>query len=293
MMKSIVLMFLCLVGAVASVSAASTEVEQRVEYTTSLNSMASVVMNWYGSLIVKDTAVSFAETDNRWDEFRSHYPTNISQIKITSSDLTKLDDNYQYQFKVNSLISYNTANGEQGRMFNETFIFYVPLFSLPVIKRVSIDKVEEALVVNGSEFNRSYYKSREFAYSWLAYLDGVDMAPSLSASQWIDKVDYKIKIGNKIIQGPVLSALEQRKQYLAKGGHLLRSIDVKKQQDKESYLLIIIAEWKGVNQDGKSVLAKVRQEIEYKILADNSWQVLSIDEQHLLPDIAPWIGLLC
>ncbi len=103
-----------------------------------------------------------------------------------------------------------------------------------------------------------------------------------------------LKIGSEDVQGSVSSTLTKRKQYLAKGGHLLRSLDVKKLENKaNTFILDLVVEWKGVNQAGKPVLAKIHQEIEYKIQKNNSWTVISIKEQHLLPDIAPWIGLLC
>jgi hypothetical protein len=251
-------------------------------------------MNWYGSLIEKDKEQTFVDIDNRWKKYRSHYPENIKQIRITATDLTPLTDDKQYQFIVKTLISYtNTDGNTQSQELSETFIFSVPFLSLPLIQHVSIDKTESTTTFETTKYNRSHYKIREFSYSWLAYLDGAELAPALYASQWIDKANYTIKIGTKTIQGSVLSALEQRKQYLAKGGHLLRSVDVKKQEGQDTYLLIITAQWKGVNQDGKPVIAKVRQTIKYKVLADHSWQILTIDEQHLLPDIAPWIGLLC
>lgn len=293
MMKSILAIILLLVGAVALISTAYADVEQRVEYTTSLNSMASVVMNWYGSLITTNKDAIFVAVDNRWTDYRSHYPENISQIKITSSDLTKLEGSSQYQFKVASLISYSTAEGKQSQIINEIFVFDVSLLSLPVIKSLSLEKSEKVVAVESDKFTSSHYKAREFAYAWLAYLDGVELAPSLSSTSWIDTADYTLKIGHKKIQGSVRSIREQRKQYLTKGGHLLRSIDVEKKESKSTLLLTVIAEWKGVNQSGKPVLAKIRQEITVRVLEDQTWKVLAIDEQHLIPDIAPWIGLLC
>lgn len=291
-MKSILLMILLFVGVA---TAAPTDVEDRIEYTTSLNSMASTVMNWYGSLISTNEQVSFTATDQIWDDYRSHYPENITQIHITSTDLTKLDTSDNYQFNVQSLVTNKSNDGEHSQLINETFIFQVVPLTKPVIKDISKDKAEQTEVAQTSEFNRSHYKAREFAYAWLAYLDGVEsMKSTIYADQWLDKASYSMKIGSEDVQGTVSSTLIKRKQYLAKGGHLLHSLDVKKMDNKpNTFILDLIVEWKGVNQAGKPVLAKIQQEIEYTIQKDNSWKVISIKEQHLLPDIAPWIGLLC
>ncbi len=292
-MKSILAIILFFVGAV---TAAPTEIDDQIEYATSLNSMASNLMNWYGSLISTKEQISFTEIKRVWDDYRSRYPENITQIRLTGTDLTKLDESNKYRFEVKSLITYNHhTNGEHSQLINETFIFQVTPFAKPVIKDISRDKTEQAKIAQTSEFNRSHYKAREFAYAWLAYLDGVEsMKSTIYANQWLDKASYSMKIGSEDVQGSVSSTLTKRKQYLAKGGHLLRSLDVKKLENKaNTFILDLVVEWKGVNQAGKPVLAKIHQEIEYKIQKNNSWTVISIKEQHLLPDIAPWIGLLC
>jgi len=291
-MKSILVVILFFVGAVF---AAPTEVDDRVEYTTSLNSMASIVMNWYGSLIKTNQPVSFTATEQQWDKYRAQYPNNITQIQIKNTDLTKMDGSDKYQFNVNTYISYNDSAGEYGELVSETFIFQVATLAKPIIKKITRDKTEQTTAVDTTEFNRSYYKAREFAYAWLAYLDGVkDMQKTIDAEQWLAKANYSMEIGGGEVTGAIASTLATRQQYLTKGGHLLHSLDVMPIAGKaNSFMLDLILEWKGVNQTGKPVLAKIHQQIEYKILDNNAWQVQSIKEQHLLPDIAPWIGLLC
>jgi len=291
-MKSILVMILLFVGAAV---AAPIDVEERIEYTTSLNSMASIVMNWYGSLITTNEQVSFSTTEIIWDDYRAQYPENITQIQITSTDLTKLDASDKYQFNVKSLITYKNPDGAHSQLVNETFIFQVTPLTRPIIKKLSRNNTEQTKTIQISEFNRSHYKAREFAYAWLAYLDGVaSMQSTIYATQWLEKASYSMKIGGDEIQGSVSSTLDKRKQYLTKGGHLLRALDVTELQNKPDTLILdLIIEWKGVNQAGKPVLAKIQQKIEYTIQQDNSWEVISIKEQHLLPDIAPWIGLLC
>lgn len=293
-MKYILLMMLFFAGAIG---AAPVEKVDRMEYATSLNSMASTVMNWYGSLISNNEAVSFRPTEQRWDDYRTQYPNNVSQIHITSSDLIKLDSSDNYQFKVKAVISYNNTNGQHSESISETFIFQVALLAKPDIKKITRDHTKQLPVTKPdltSEFNRNYYKAREFSYAWLAYLDGVmDMQSVINAEQGLDSATYSITIGGKKMQGPVASILAKRKPFLAKGGGLLRSLEFKKLVNKPDVLMLdLIIEWKGVNMTGKPVLAKIHQTIEFT-LQNKLWKVLSISEQHLLPDIAPWLGLLC
>lgn len=293
-MRSIFLMMLFFAGAVG---AAPVEKVDRMEYATSLNSMASTIMNWYGSLIRNNEAVSFIPTEQRWQPYRAQYPNNISQIHITSSNLIKLDSSDKYQFKVNALISHHNADGQYSELITETFIFQVALLAKPVIKNITRDQTKQVPLTKTdltSEFNRNYYKAREFSYAWLAYLDGVmDMQSVIDAEQGLDSATYSMKIGGKEVQGSVASILAKRKQFLAKGGGLLRSLELKKIANKpDLFMLELIIEWKGVNFTGKPVLAKIHQQIEFS-LQNNMWKVQSISEQHLLPDIAPWVGLLC
>lgn len=284
-------MILLFVGAA---EAAPTEVEQRVRYTSSLNSMAAIVMNWYGSLITTKTPESFTAIENQWSDYRSHYAENITQIKITSTDLKKLDTD-KYQFQVKSLINNKNPDGKHSELLSETFVFQVGLLAKPVIESVVRNKAKQTKTPLMAEFNRSHYKAREFAYAWLAYLDGVDaMQSTIYLEQWLNEASYAIKIGSNKEQGSIVEMLAKRKQYLTKGGHLLHGLKVKKLDTQaNTFILDLVLEWKGVNQKGKSVLAKIHQEIEYTVQENNSWKVKSIKEQHLLPDIAPWSGLLC
>ena len=275
--------------------AAPTEVEQRVAYTSSLNAIASSAMNWYGNLISTDEQVSFAATEQVWDDYRSRYPSNITQIQIMSTDLTKLDVSERYQFKVKSLITYKNTDDVGSQLRDETFTFQVALLAKPVIINIVTDKTEQAKIVSTVKFNRSYYKAREFAYAWLAHLDGVgEMTSVIHAEKWLDNASYSMKIGGDEVEGKISATLAKRKQYLAKGGHLLRSLEVKELNNKSNvFMLDLIIEWEGVNHKGKPVQAKIHQEIEYRIQDNNAWQVISIKEKHLLPDNESWVRLLC
>lgn len=290
-MKSILAIILFFVGAVAM--AAPTEVEQRVKYTTSLNAMASTVMTWYGSLIaVSPEQVSFQATSSKWSEYRSQYPEHITQIHIKSSDLTSLESKDDYQFIVNSLISYQDDTGAHTQSVSETFIFHVPLLAKPVITTISNRTSQQVATTHTSKYNRSYFKAREFSYAWLAFLDGVEE----SKPQGLNNAQYSMTMRGKETLGSITHTLSRRQHYLTTGGHLLRSLNIinnVKKSDADTYVLDLILEWKGVNHKSTPVLAKIHQEIEYKILDDKSWSIITIKEHHLLPDTAPWIELLC
>ena len=285
---------------------APTKIVDRSEYSTALNSIASVGMNWYGSLISidKNTAeLSSFDTkhiDTQWGKYRFQYPKNISQIIITSTELLKLKESGDYQFKVKSKIAYKKNNKTHTQLLNETFIFksFLPIHENKfAIKTINRDKKEVADNFDTTGYKRSHYKVREFTYAWLAYIDGVNsLKTTMNANAWLDKASYSLKIGGKQSTGSIKSILDKKKQDLTKGGHLLHTLEIKNKSKKEktnTFVIDLILEWKGTNKTGKPVIARIHQEIKVQINADKTWEILSIKEEHLLPIIAPWMGLVC
>ncbi|MEB8430637.1 hypothetical protein OO007_00220 [Cocleimonas sp. KMM 6892] len=294
--------------------AAPTKIEDRSEYSTSLNTIAAVIMNWYGSLITdnqaEDRQSSFntKNTGDQWSDYRSQYPKNISQILITSTDLLKLENDNGYQFNVKSKIIHSVKNQLQTQLLDETFVFkndFLLKENQPLIKTISRNKSEtiqstdtetvDTKKANTYQYNRSHYKVREFTYAWLAYIDGVKiLKPTMNASAWLDKATYSLNMGSDHSEDSIPSILEKRRQLLAKGGHLLRSLDIKNQDNESNTFVIdLILEWKGTSPKGKPVIARIHQEIKVHIKTDQSWEVISITEEHLLPVTAPWMGLVC
>ncbi|MBL1321867.1 MAG: hypothetical protein COA63_012520 [Methylophaga sp.] len=292
LVKPTLVIILFFVGVVA---AAPTEIDERVRYTSSLNVMASMLMNWYGSLIVKDQRIQFSPIDSKWIDYRSSYPENITHIKIISTDLKKITKANKYQFTINTRINSKDTEGAHSQLISETFNFHVPLLANPLIEKITREQSEEMAYLDISDYSRSHYKARHFAYAWLAYLDGVDdVKQVINSEQWMDVAEYSLKIGRDEIHGSIAFTLKERQKYLAKGGHLLGSVNVTEVDGKaDHFILDLISEWKGINQEGKTVLAKVHQQIEIQIQENNEWKIISIKEEHLLPDIAPWSGFLC
>ena len=281
---------------VVNASTLSVEVEQHVIYTQSLNSMASKLMSWYGSLIMPTRDIRFQPIDKSWQIYRNKYPKNISEIEIIKTDLQRSSSvEGNYTFKVSTAVSH--SNGEQvvQKYLDEQFEFNILMNNVAVIMSVNSNSSETIELgnknISSQTFDGLHFKSREFAYAWLAYLDGAETASTIVRPE---KANYEIQVGSININKPLLMALQERKQFLAKGGHTLRALELIEVADRpHSYQLDLTMTWKGVNSKNKAVIAKINQKIELKTMADGRWGIISIKEKHLLPDLTPWQDLLC
>ena len=284
--------------------------DQRIEYAVSLNSIASTLMNWYGSLITTNYSqtgeeqgnienIRFTLINQSWKEHRTFYPEKITSIQILSADMNKQDSPGQYQFEVEVLITYMQSDIPQSKLIHEIFLFQTSDSIKPEIKQITkhIPKKENSGSGTSqvSAFKHQFYKSREFTYAWLAYMDGVKaMGSQINIDSWIDKATYSVTIGDFELNGQLVSLLQKRNQQLGMGGHLLRSVITKVVEGKPRHFeLDIIIDWKGTDPSGIPSIAKINQVIQYKLQEDGSWVVLSIKEKHLLPDLEPWQKLLC
>jgi len=291
-------------------SSQDSKTDERIEYAVSLNSIASTLMNWYGSLITTNNTqtveqqanienIRFSLTSQLWNESRTVYPESITSIQIMSADMNKHDSPGQYQFEVEVLITYMQSGTPQNKLIHEIFLFQTSDSSKPEI--IQITRLTSHIEKSTSDssqiatFKRHYYKSREFAYTWLAYMDGVKtMGSRINIDHWIDKANYSVKIGSFELDEKVGSALSKRNHYLGIGGHLLRSVTAKEVDGKPHYFeLDIIIDWEGTDPSGISSIAKINQVIQYKLEEDGTLIVLSVKEKHLLPDLHTWQKLLC
>ncbi|MGB2742108.1 MAG: hypothetical protein WBC60_16320 [Cognaticolwellia sp.] len=278
-------------AAVAPATAAG--VERKVEYAQSLNSMASVLMGWYGSLLPHDGSTFVVTPDIKWNESRTHYPNKITGLKITQTDLVKLAVS-EYAFNVQSKITYLQDDVIQAKQLDETFVFHITPSGQAILDKKTRNKEQSVIEMSLPTFDYSYYQKREFAYTWLAYLDGVNTNNSIKGKDWFNTAVYTVKMGTKKIEGSILSTLAERNPYLSKGRHTLRSIEGNTVEGRDNtFILDLIINWKGVNAEGKTVLAKIHQTITYELKENNTWYVTFIKEEHLLPDIGPWQNLLC
>lgn len=292
--KLIIFIFLLFAGLA---SATTTTIQDRTEYSRSLNSVATVMMNWYGSLIENSDGIVFSDIgfshNQQAQAYRSQYPKHITQILITKTKLLKLND--RYQFNVTSKINYKKNNKAFTKIFSETFLFENLLSKHPNIKSAHVNSSKEVDVFTTTAYDAQHYKVREFVYAWLAYIDGVDTLTSvMNAEAWINTASYELDMGALKAKGLIDEVLAKRKDTLAKGGHLLRSLEMKKTKGSNNHFVIdLIIEWKGFNTSGKPVIARINQVLTIRIKKDKSWEIISIKEKHLLPITVPWVGMLC
>ena len=267
-------------------------------------------MNWYGSLIKINNSqtgehqanaanIKFSSINQLWHEYRTSYSEKITGIQIMSADMTRQDSPGQYQFEVEMLMTYMQSDTPQNKLIHEMFLFQTSDTSKPEIKQITrlTPDLERSVgdTSQTSVFKQQYYKSREFAYAWLAYMDGVKaMGSQINIDHWIDKANYSVKIGSFELDEKVGSALPKRNQYLGIGGHLLRSVTAKEVDGRPHHFeLDIIIDWEGTDPSSISAIAKINQVIQYKLEEDGTLIVLSIKEKHLLPDLQTWQKLLC
>lgn len=291
-------------------SSEQNETKDRIEYAVSLNSIASTLMNWYGSLITTNqielgkernniAKIKFPARMQSWNKHRATYPKNITDIKITSADLNKHNIPGHYQFEIEVLMTHMQSDKSEKKLIKELFLFQISDSSKPEI--IKITKLPPSANVDSYDNSKTilndphYYKNREFAYAWLAYISGMKiMGSQINLDNWINKSSYEIKIGDFELNDQVATSLQKRNQYLGKGGHLLRSITSKTIEGLNNHFeLDIIIDWKGTDPGGTPAIAKINQVVQYKLEEDGSLIVLSIKEKHLLPDLAPWQKILC
>jgi len=284
--------------------------DDRIEYAVSLNSMASKLMNWYGSLIITNHSQAGKERTNivkikfptrfqLWKEHRATYPEKITGIQIRSADLNKQGSSGQYEFEIEVLMTHMQSDKSEKKLIKELFLFQISDSRQPEIIQVSnLSPTANENLNHSSQTilnDLLYYKSREFAYGWLAYMDGVNvMSSQINIENWIDNANYSVKIADFELNEQVASSLQKRNQHLGKGGHLLRSIASKMIEGLNNhYELDIIIDWKGTDPSGTPAISKISQVIQFKLQEDGSLIVLSIKEKHLLPDLEPWQKILC
>lgn len=289
-MKYIFLMTLLFSGAVFS---APENPIERQQFTSSLNSMAMNVMGWYSCLLTKNNHCHQTDKINLLKKYRKQYPENITQIKITGTKLRPLNSaKTHYQFNVDLLIEQTDSDKKTLLAMSNQFIFGLNSSNIFSIENITSSKTKPARTIKGKQYTKSYFDHREIAYAWLSYLDGASVSPNLK--QQFDQTHYTVTMGNKSWNGFAKDALINRNIHLAQGGHLLREVTQNPISSESGiYSIDLSIEWKGENKEHLSVLANIQQRLRYKILDNGDWEIISIEEKHLLPNNIPWMGLLC
>lgn len=242
----------------------------------SINSSVATVMDWYAQLLSK----------NPQGELFNQYPQKIQQIKIIKIDFIDTKKVNRHQFDVQLLLTYEGADKPISKIINETLVLHLSS-KIPRIEKIIKGKEKMVATLSNKDRSQLYYQQRRFIYAWLAWMDGEQSRLPIAGKQ----SSYVINIAGNQIQGNVFSALKKRSQYLYKGKYLLHSMDIKA-LGGNAFIFNIIVEYKGVNANNQSVVAKIQQNIHAQLI-NNTWQIITIKEKHLLPDIAPWIGFVC
>mgnify|MGYP001601802349 CR=1 FL=1 len=252
--------------------------QQTKDYAQTLNQAATVVMGHYAKLI------------NRQSKQIDYYPKNIQNIQIIDA---KLDGLFNQQplttFTLNIQVRYGENKIINIQQIQEAFVFdFDKNPSLVQVNRLTQKELNPKNIM--AELTPGYYLNRQFAYAWLLQLDGHDTSyPDLFDA---GSTQYQLLIGAKKYTGRIQEALKNRKNWMGSGGHLLRSVKVIKSLDNIIQLELII-DWKGLSANNKWRIAKIRQVIDIQKSNQAIYKITNVNEQHLLPDFAPWEKILC
>ena len=255
---------------------------QRERFTRSVNVMASQVMFCYKNILLLTPSQKAVKLPY-WRTFRRQYPNKINTIEITKTDLKENKKANEKQF----IVWINLANKLSKQTRKDVFVF-----KQNQLMSVNSQMVNKKAFTANKKYNSDYFQYREVAYTWLAYLDGAKLSASERVS--LESSQFNLHIGTKTWQGLTKKVVNLRKKNLFKGGHTLRSVVLNKVlSSKNRKVIDLIVQWQGVDENGTSVIAKIKQTLAYKINKNHTWTLLTINEKHLLPDTEPWMGLLC
>jgi len=274
---------LCLLGlystsvnALVEYNPTQLKAQQAKQYAQTLNQVATQVMGHYAALFSSQSS--------------DKYPQNINTIQIIKAQLeTDSGPPNQTTFTVTIQLGYLEDQITKFEQIKESFVFNLTKTS----DIVDINRLYQHPLKSGNiavEFNQLYYLNRQFAYAWLLLLDNLHpINPSEFPHSY---ATYHLTIGNNIFFGDVQKSLKKRRKWLGQGGHLLRSIDAKKTA-KNVLQITLIIDWKGISSNHKWRIAKIKQTINIEPTEQGIYKIININEQHLLPDIAPWEKILC
>jgi hypothetical protein len=254
--------------------------QQVKNYAKTINQVATVVMGYYADLLKHQSS------------YAGNYPKNIKALQIIGAELSEVSNDSEPQsqttFTLTAQLSYLEQQKLKTQQIQEAFIFKLNQNgALNQVER--LQQAPNAKIVD-FEFNANHYLNRQFAYSWLLLLDGHNAAHLNIFDD--SNANYQIVIGANRFSGHAREALEKRKNWMGSGGHLLRSVNVIKALDNNLQLELII-DWKGIATNNKWRIAKIKQVIDIQKSDQAIYKITNINEQHLLPDIAPWEKILC
>lgn len=254
--------------------------QQAKHYAQTLNQVATIVMGHYANLLKNQST------------HLGNYPKNIKNIQIIDAKLKGIPSQpkqqIQTEFTVTIQLNYLENHTIKTQQIQEAFIFNLNKDN-PLVQIVQLQQALNSRII-ASEFDALHYLNRQFAYSWLLLLDGYNTPHSDLFDD--NSANYQLVIGTRNYSGTVHETLKKRTAWMGKGAHLLRSIKAVNTSNNTIQLSLII-DWKGVSANNKWSIAKIKQIIEIKKIDRGIYKIIDVNEQHLLPDIAPWEKILC
>ncbi len=259
------LKLLCLTAVLVIFSAAANKPADNhldthtLAYAQSLNTTAALVVNWYGNQINDDRyAIKPLFSDTFKTTYQPSYPAMISTISLQKADLTS--DKNGLHFSVAGQLQF-AKNGEiYQQPLSDQFHFQGQ--TPAAIKALTITPTTGIIgVTDGSRLNdKGYYQSRGFAYTWLAYLNGVKKVGAwINLGDWQNSVDYRLTSGVFAARGNLSEVLKKQQQQLGSGRYLLREIKVKRpdKQHLNRGTIILFIDFVGM-EDGIPTLANIQ-----------------------------------
>ncbi|SMN14503.1 hypothetical protein CRYPD_1369 [uncultured Candidatus Thioglobus sp.] len=215
----------------------------------------------------------------------NNYPDNIQSIQIIDTQLNKNKEH----FILVTQVHFNYLHNQQikTKQINENFVFDLNKNN-NFIKIDRLESKEIDAISTPSTFDKDHYQYRNFAYKWLAYLNG----NTALFENKINNTKHQLQIGAKQYQGTLSAALSKHKEWMGVGQYLLRSIEVIK-NTKDSLRIVLIIRWNGITNKGKLGIAKIEQTVDMKKEMGGNYQLLNIKERLLLPDMGAWDKLTC
>lgn len=264
------------------------------EYGKLLNSVATLVMGYYGFILDKNTnnRQSYLLSDALTLSFNDEIRSELNGITIHHAELLNDSNRNELQFNVDATIQYTRNQQRYQQQIKEQFRFSrQTTTAILAVKRLTSDEV--VAVVSELEHGNdlTYYQQRQWIYAWAAYLNGINSTLFRLNQDNLNTINYQLILGQPKFNGTLPIGLEAQKERLGEGQYLLREVSPQP-TNNESKIVVLYFDYNG-QKDGIPVIANIEQTIDYQILANSQIKINNVIEKHLIPNPQPWQNILC
>lgn len=260
-------------------------------YGKSLNSVAVLVMGYYGFLLSKtDNRGAYLLTDSLTLSVDDEMRSELTGITINDAEL--ISDADKLIFRVDATLQYQRNQQLYQQDINEDFTFNGDNpTEINAVTRLNDGDV--LAIVSQSQLNDlNYYQQRQWIYAWSAYLNGVKTASDWLAQSDLAATNYQLIIGKPRFDGTLADGMLEQQKHLGDGQYLLREVKPLASNDKDRPIIALYFDFKG-QKNGTAVIANIEQTIRYQRVSETQFKILSIVEKHLIPNPQPWQKILC